>query len=385
MVIFYVLVTSFLLGFLVLPILIKFLEKIQFGDIPGGRKIHKKFTPSMGGIGILFSFFISLAIWGIVGGAINEIWFLIAGVVIIFFVGLSDDIVDLRAYYKLIGQLIAAFIVVVQGDMRITSFYGLLGAENLPDYFSYIFSIFVLLAASNAFNLIDGVDGLAGTVSSIALIFLGIWFSIQGLEAYAFLSFSLLGATLSFLIYNWQPAKICMGDTGALTLGFSIGLLVIAFFRFNEFLPINSFGKFLSPFTMGMSLMIYPMFDTIRVFVRRIVKGDHPLKADRGHIHHFLLRSGMSHQKVTLVISSVQLALVVVGIALSALEDNWSLTILIGLVLIFGGVVEQFTIHQMRKRVLAAPRIVTKKVTGLIPPKKILEEQSVFSSKMNSN
>ncbi len=109
------------------------------------------------------------------------------------------------------------------------------------------------------------------------------------------------------------------------------------------------------------------------------------MKADKGHIHHFLLRSGMSHQKVTIVISSVQLGLVVLGIALSALEDNWSLTILIGLVLIFGGVVEQFTIHQMRKRVLAAPRIVTKKVTGLIPPTKILEEQSVFSSKMNSN
>ena len=116
---FYVLVTSFLIGFLVLPILIKFLRKIQFGDIPGGRKIHKEFTPSMGGIGILFSFFVSFVIWGIMGKNINEIWFLVAGIVIIFFVGLSDDIVDLRASYKLIGQLIAAFIVVVQGEIRI--------------------------------------------------------------------------------------------------------------------------------------------------------------------------------------------------------------------------------------------------------------------------
>jgi UDP-N-acetylmuramyl pentapeptide phosphotransferase/UDP-N-acetylglucosamine-1-phosphate transferase len=385
MISFYVLITSFLIGFLVLPILIKFLRKIQFGDIPGGRKIHKEFTPSMGGIGILFSFFVSLAIWGIVGGSINEIWFLVAGVVIIFFVGLSDDIVDLRAYYKLIGQLIAAFIVVVQGDMRITSFYGFLGVDLLPDYFSYTFSIFVLLAASNAFNLIDGVDGLAGTVSVIALTFLGVWFSMQGLEAYSLLSFALVGSTLAFLFYNWQPAKIFMGDTGALTLGFAIGVLVIAFFKSNEVVVNPIVWKFNSPFTMGMALMIYPLFDTIRIFVRRIVKGNHPMKADKGHIHHFLLRSGMSHQKVTLVISSVQLTLVILGIVLSSLEDNWSLTILIGLVLIFGGIVEQFTIHQMQKRVLASPRIVTKKVTDLIPPKKILEEQSVFSSKMNSN
>jgi len=97
MISFYVLITSFLIGFLVLPILIKFLRKIQFGDIPGGRKIHNQFTPSMGGIAILSSFFFSLAIWGIVDGRINDIWFLMAGIGIVFLVGLSDDIVDLRA------------------------------------------------------------------------------------------------------------------------------------------------------------------------------------------------------------------------------------------------------------------------------------------------
>ena len=105
MISFYVLITSFLIGFLVLPILIKFLRKIQFGDIPGGRKIHNQFTPSMGGIAILSSFFFSMAIWGIVDGRINDIWFLLAGIGIVFMVGLSDDIVDLRAYYKLIGQI----------------------------------------------------------------------------------------------------------------------------------------------------------------------------------------------------------------------------------------------------------------------------------------
>lgn len=385
MISFYVLITSFLIGFLVLPILIKFLRKIQFGDIPGGRKIHKEFTPSMGGIGILFSFFISLAIWGIVGGSINEIWFLVAGVVIIFFVGLSDDIVDLRAYYKLIGQLIAAFIVVNFGQVRIESFYGLLGVGVLPEYFSFILSIVVLLAASNAFNLIDGIDGLAGMVSSIALLFLGLWFGLNGLDSYSLIAFALLGSTLSFLIFNWQPAKIFMGDTGALTLGFAIGALVMVFFKANESSSSEFFGKFNSPFTMGVALMIYPLFDTVRVFVRRIVNGNHPMKADKGHIHHYLLRSGMSHQKSTLVISTVHLTLVVVAFFLNSFEDNWALTGLIVLVLIFGGVVEQLTVSKIRKRVYNSPRILEKKVTGLITPKKILEDQSIFSSKMNSN
>jgi UDP-N-acetylmuramyl pentapeptide phosphotransferase/UDP-N-acetylglucosamine-1-phosphate transferase len=385
MISFYVLITSFLIGFLVLPILIKFLRKIQFGDIPGGRKIHDHFTPSMGGIAILSSFFISLAIWGIVDGRINEIWFLLAGIVIIFLVGLSDDIVDLRAYYKLVGQIIAAFIVVNFGQVRVESFYGFLGVEALPEYFSFIFSIIVLLAASNAFNLIDGIDGLAGMVSSIALLFLGLWFGWNGLDSYALISFGLLGATLSFLIFNWQPAKIFMGDTGALTLGFAIGALVMVFFKSNESVSPEFFGKFNSPFTMGVALMVYPLFDTVRVFVRRIVSGNHPMKADKGHIHHFLLRSGMSHRKATLVISSVQLTLVVTAILLNSVEDNWALTALIGLVLIFGGVVEQFTISQIRKRVNSSPKILEKKVQNLIEPKKILEAQSVFSSRMNSN
>jgi UDP-N-acetylmuramyl pentapeptide phosphotransferase/UDP-N-acetylglucosamine-1-phosphate transferase len=339
----------------------------------------------MGGIAILLSFFFSLAIWGIVDGSINDVWFLLAGLGIVFLVGLSDDIVDLRAYYKLVGQIIAAFIVVNFGQVRVESFYGFLGVGELPVYFSFIFSMVVLMAASNAFNLIDGIDGLAGMVSSIALLFLGLWFGLNGLDSYALISFGLLGATLSFLIFNWQPAKIFMGDTGALTLGFAIGALVIVFFKSNESVSPEFFGKFNSPLTMGVALMVYPLFDTVRVFVRRIVNGNHPLKADKGHIHHFLLRSGLSHQKATLIISTVQLTLVVTAILLNSFDDNWALSCLIGLVLIFGGIVEQYTISKIRKRVIDSPRISGKKFPKLITPKKILEEQSVFSSKMNIN
>ena len=242
-----------------------------------------------------------------------------------------------------------------------------------------------MLFRSNAFNLIDGIDGLAGMVSSIALLFLGLWFGLNGLDSYALISFGLLGATLSFLIFNWQPAKIFMGDTGALTLGFAIGALVMVFFKSNESVSPEFFGKFNSPLTMGVALMVYPLFDTVRVFVRRIVNGNHPLKADKGHIHHFLLRSGLSHQKATLIISTVQLTLVVTAILLNSFDDNWALSCLIGLVLIFGGIVEQYTISKIRKRVYSSPKILEKKVQNLIEPKKILEEQSVFSSKMNSN
>jgi UDP-GlcNAc:undecaprenyl-phosphate GlcNAc-1-phosphate transferase len=384
---FSILATSFLVALLFFPIFIKFLKKIRFGDNPGGRRIHKKFTPSMGGLILFFSSFFSFFVWGFFEESVVDIWFFLVGAVVVLYVGLSDDIVNLKASFKLIGQTIAAMIVVIQGDIRISSFYGFLGVGLLPDYFSIAFSVLFLLVSSNAFNLIDGVDGLAGTISLIALTFFGIWFSTQGdFVSYASFSIALVGATLGFLVFNWQPAKIFMGDTGSLTLGFSIGVLVIVFFNSNEMLEVPGVWKFNSPLAMGIALIIYPLFDLIRVFIRRILNGNHPMKADKGHIHHLLIRSGMSHQKVTLVISTVQLVFVVLGLVLSSLEDNWSVAILFCLALIFGRIVEMYTLRKIRDRVLASPRISKKLKLDLVrPSQKSIEDFNHLFNKMNKN
>src|SRR5690606_4081112 len=152
---------------------------------------------------------------------IPDIRYMLGAILLMFIVGLRDDLVELRASRKLLGQLVAVLLVVVVADVRIRDFHGFLGLGELNDVVSYVFSGFVLFALTNGFNLIDGLDGLGGTIAVISFSCLGGWFLIQGVESYALISFVFLGGVLAFLAFNWHPAKIFMGDTGSLTLGFT--------------------------------------------------------------------------------------------------------------------------------------------------------------------
>src|SRR5690606_13181790 len=173
--------TAFTVGFLVTPILIKFLKRMKLGDTPGGRKIHKSFIPSMGGISFVAAVAVALAIWGW-QFPLPDIRYLLGAICIMFFVGFRDDLVEMKATHKILGQLIAVVLVIGASDIRIKDFHGFLGLGELNLYFSYFFSAFTLLALTNAFNLIDGLDGLASTMATIVFSCLGIWFYYHGLE-----------------------------------------------------------------------------------------------------------------------------------------------------------------------------------------------------------
>jgi UDP-GlcNAc:undecaprenyl-phosphate/decaprenyl-phosphate GlcNAc-1-phosphate transferase len=350
-------VTSFSVGFLLTPIVISILRKANIGDIPGGRKIHKKFTPSMGGIGFVVAALITLAIWGW-QFPLPDIRFLLGAISLMFIVGLRDDMVELNPKHKLAGQLVAVLLVVVAGDIRIKDFHGFLGIDGLPLLVSYGFSSFVLLALTNAFNLIDGLDGLAGTVASISLSCLGVWFYIQGLESFSVLSFALLGGLLAFMIFNWHPAKIFMGDTGSLTLGFALGSLVVAFMESNAALPQGAFLRFQPTFTAGIVLMIYPLYDMARVFARRISQGKHPMVADKSHVHHFLMRMGLKHNEVTLILGLLQIGLIFLVFVLSDFSDYVVLPIISGVVLFLGHRLDKVTLKYVKKKVLKSPNIL---------------------------
>lgn len=377
--------TSFSVGFLLTPIVISVLKKAKIGDNPGGRKIHKKFTPSMGGIAFMCATYIALAIWGW-QFPLPDIRFLLGAIALMFFVGFRDDMVELKASQKILGQLVAVLLVIVAGDIRIKEFHGFLGIDQLPLVFSYFFSAFVLLALTNAFNLIDGLDGLAGTVAVISLSLLGVWFYIQGLESLAVLSFTLLGGVLSFLVYNWHPAKIFMGDTGSLALGFSLGSLIIAFMEYNSALAEGAFLKFESSFTIGIVLMIYPLYDMARVFTKRISKGKHPMSADKSHVHHFLMRSGLKHNQVALILGLVQLVLIGLVIALSHYSDNIVLPILSAVVLVLGSRLDVLTLKSIRKKVNSSPKIlIGDHLKGNKSIKLKVGPQTVESGNMNLN
>lgn len=379
------LITAFSVGFLITPIVISMLRKAKIGDLPGGRKIHKKFTPSMGGIGFVVATFVALGIWGW-QFPLPDIRYLLGAIALMFIVGLRDDMVELKAKHKLLGQFVAVLLVVVAGDIRIKDFHGFLGVEELHLLVSYAFSSFVLLALTNAFNLIDGLDGLAGTIGSISLTLLGLWFYVQGLESLAVLSFCLLGGVLAFMVFNWHPAKIFMGDTGSLTLGFSLGSLVIAFMEYNAALPQGAFLRLEPSFTAGIVLMIYPLYDMARVFTRRISQGKHPMSADKGHIHHFLMRMGFKHNEVALILGGIQFSLILMVFLLGDYSDNLILPILSAVVLALGFQLDRVTVKYVKKNVLKAPKILELRHLSSVQKIKIkLDKQSVESGNMNLN
>ncbi|MBN7813456.1 undecaprenyl/decaprenyl-phosphate alpha-N-acetylglucosaminyl 1-phosphate transferase [Algoriphagus sp. H41] len=376
---------SFFVGLSLFPVLIKVFQKYDFSDSPGRRKVHKVSTPSMGGIGFLVAAFVALSIWAW-QFPVPDIRYLLGGIAVMAFVGLRDDMVELRASGKIMGQLLSVLLVVVVGDMRISNFHGFLGIYELPLVVSYCFSSFVLLALTNAFNLIDGLDGLAGTIGGMTLAILGAWFYIQGLDSLAILSLTLLGGLLAFMVYNWHPAKIFMGDTGSLTLGFALGSLIIAFMEHNSSLPTGSFLKLESSFTAGIVLMIYPLYDMARVFARRISKGQHPMAADKTHIHHFLMRMGLRHDQVALVLGFLQFNLIILVFALGGFSDNLVLPILSSVVLFLGYLLERTTLKFVKKKVKNSPRVLDSRPLAM--PKKVkvkLDRQSVESGSMNLN
>ena len=377
--------TSFSVGFLLTPIVISVLKKAKIGDAPGGRKIHKKFTPSMGGIAFISATYVALAIWGW-QFPLPDISFLLGASALMFFVGFRDDMVELKANQKILGQLVAVMLVVVAGDIRIKEFHGFLGIDQLPLLVSYGFSAFVLLALTNAFNLIDGLDGLAGTIATISLSLLGGWFTYHGLDSLAVLSFTLLGSVLSFLVFNWHPAKIFMGDTGSLALGFSLGSLIIAFMEYNAALSAGTFLRFEPSFTMGIVLMIYPLYDMARVFTKRISKGKHPMSADKSHVHHFLMRSGLKHNEVALLLGFIQLVLIGLVIAMGEYADNIVLPILSAAVLILGSRLDVLTVRSIRRKVSNSPHILEQKSKVASKAIKVkVGPQTVESGNMNLN
>jgi UDP-N-acetylmuramyl pentapeptide phosphotransferase/UDP-N-acetylglucosamine-1-phosphate transferase len=377
--------TSFLIGFLVTPILIPVLEKARIGDNPGGRKIHKKFTPSMGGIVFAVASFVSLGIWGW-QFPLPDIKYLFGAISLMFFVGLRDDLVPLKANHKILGQLIAVVLVVALADIRIKDLNGFLGIWELNILISYAFSSFVLLALTNSFNLIDGIDGLAGSMAVLVFSFLGIWFYGVGLESLALLSFTFLGVVLAFLIFNWSPAKIFMGDTGSLTLGFTLGALIIAFMEYNAALPKGNSWKFEPVFSAGIALMIFPLYDMARVFAKRIAQGKSPMEADKSHVHHFLLRMGLKHNQVTLLLVAVQLIFILLILSLKNLSDHIALPLISILALGLGFRLDQISLKYVKRKVWSSPNVLDEKEKSLRVSSKIkLKKKDFKHSKINVN
>jgi UDP-GlcNAc:undecaprenyl-phosphate/decaprenyl-phosphate GlcNAc-1-phosphate transferase len=313
-------ITSFVISFLIVPVIIKYSLQKNLVDIPGRRKIHKKVTPSMGGIAIFIGFAISSLIWIDIQGW-QQIKFILVALFVIFFIGVRDDLVPLRAMAKLMGQIMAASLVIFLFDLRIRSFYGLFGIYELSEFASITLTFFTIIVITNSFNLIDGLDGLAGTIAIIALLTFGVWFFLVENYIFSVLSFSMLGAIFAFLIFNWEPSEVFMGDTGALVIGMTLAILAIHFIGVNnQLFPGNPY-KFTASIGTAACFIIIPLIDTLRIIILRLSKKQSPFKPDKSHIHHAIMRLGMSHAQTTLILGIIQAIFIGLSILFNGFSD----------------------------------------------------------------
>lgn len=289
------------------PALIKVAKMKHLVDEPGEeRKLHQRSVPTIGGIIIFSGILFAYSLWFPDAGvnlhqAIREFKYLTASLIILFFIGVKDDIIGTAPVKKLLAHIVVAFILVMMGDIKINSMHGLFGVGELPDWGSVLLSVFVYIVIVNAFNLIDGVDGLASGVGVIASLFFGAWFYFCENYPLALLAFTLSGALIGFLIFNFSPAKIFMGDSGSLTIGCIISVLSIRMIETPEKMIPKELSEVAVP-VMVMAILVYPLIDTLRVFFVRTVKGQSPFSADKNHLHHRLIKIGNSHAKTVLII-----------------------------------------------------------------------------------
>lgn len=282
--------TAFVVTLITIPPIITLIRKYSLYDVPDARKEHSSPIPTMGGIAIVAGMLLSLILWFPFSNSIEQVSFFFS-IAVLFGLGMMDDLKDLSAKYKFVIQFALATIIALSG-IRISSFDGLFGIDELPVMAQYTITILAVVGITNAFNLIDGIDGLAGGIGFMSLVTLGFFLSMSGDVNTALIAFALAGGILAFMYFNLNPARIFMGDTGSLVLGFVIAVLCIRLMEVN-ITSANPVLPHAPVFVLG--IVFIPVFDTIRVFTMRIWNGKSPFSPDKTHIHHLLTNQGFSH------------------------------------------------------------------------------------------
>lgn len=325
--------TSFAITYIAIPSIIYVAQVKNLYDEPGARKSHSTSVPTLGGLAIFAGLIFSVSFWT----DFSKFWqlqYVLAALIVIFGIGIKDDIVTLSPRKKAIGQLVSAIIVTIWGKIRITSFSGIFGIYELNEYVSIIFSIFVILVIINAVNLIDGINGLSASLTAIACLAFGYWFYYTDeTRQLSIVSFALLGSLVAFLRFNITPSKIFMGDTGSMLLGLMLSILAIKMIDINE--HITNDYKFFSGPAVAIGILIVPLFDMLRVFTIRLSKKRSPFKPDKNHIHHVLLKLNLSHTQSTILLSMISIFFVIFSFLMDWLGNYYLILVNSLIALIF--------------------------------------------------
>lgn len=339
---------SFIVTFLAIPIVLQVAEKKKLYDIPDERKLHTRPVASLGGVGI-FAGFLLASLLSVQSFANPEFQYFFAAALVIFFLGLKDDLMILSASKKFVGQIIAASILIHLGGIRLDSMHGLFGFEEISEGVGLALSYLTIIVVINSFNLIDGVDGLASSLGILTMSVFGVFFFAINQQAYALLAFSMAGSLVAFMIFNHHPAKIFMGDSGSLMIGLINAILVIKFINVSDD-PATAI-KVGSAVAVGFAILIVPLLDTLRVFSIRIFNGKSPFTPDRNHVHHLLLDNGMNHPQVTFTCVGINIGFIALAWLGQPLGPNFLMLIM--LVLSFTGLGMLYYRKSRRKMVIA--------------------------------
>ncbi len=321
-------ITSFIVVSVAMPVVIYIADRKKLYDVPDERKLHTHAIASLGGVGIFLGFMFScMLVLDIQNNP--EFKYFLSAAFMIFFIGLKDDLVLISATKKFIAQIIVAAIIIHLGGIRIESFHGIFGIDSVDASIGVPLSYITIILIINAYNLIDGIDGLSGSLGLMFSLLLGTYFYFSGMYTYAAFAYSFSTALLGFLIFNYHPAKIFMGDSGSLLVGMVASILVL------KFINVASSPTAVIPITsavaIGISLLIIPLADTIRVFTVRMFNRRSPFSPDRNHVHHLLLDRGLGHSTVTLICVSANILIIMLTYWFRFLGDAILITSLFAL------------------------------------------------------
>jgi len=292
-----------------IPIMTKLAARFHMVDFPNPRKVHVRPIPRIGGVAMAVGAFVPIILWST---ADNFIIAFVLGAAVICIFGFIDDMRDLGYKSKFLAQIIAAAIIIAYGDIRITSFGGLMpDGMVLPDWFSIAFTLVAIIGVINAINLADGLDGLAGGISLLGFCCIGYLAYIINDQVALLISLSMAGAIFGFLRFNTYPASLFMGDTGSQLLGFTAIVLAI---------KITQSDTALSP-VLPLIILGFPILDTLTVMIERISEGRSPFSPDKNHFHHRLLRFGLFHSEAVFAIYIIQALMIIAAITLKYHSD----------------------------------------------------------------
>ncbi|MDE6335676.1 MAG: undecaprenyl/decaprenyl-phosphate alpha-N-acetylglucosaminyl 1-phosphate transferase [Muribaculaceae bacterium] len=321
---------SLMLAGIIIPqiLLIAFRKKL-FDEVDE-RKIHKGVVPRLGGIAFVPSILFSLAlviglnlrfggenVFGEFAESLVPMYFMVCAVLLMFLVGMADDLIGVRYMAKFIVQILSALLICSSG-MYVDNLYGFLWMTDLPGWFAFLTTAFVVVFVVNSINLIDGIDGLASGLSTVALVFYAVVFFKGSEFVYSMLASAAVGTLLPFFYYNVfgnakRQKKIFMGDTGALTTGMILVFCAIAVLHTDSGILVDDYN----PVIVAFSPLIIPCFDVVRVYLHRVARHRNPFLPDKSHIHHKLLALGLNQRLALIVIMVWSALFILVNIILS--------------------------------------------------------------------